>query len=337
MNRLLDIFIDEKTWPKAGKHPKFPSQFHTNLAKETLNIPAMLWMIGYLTTPTSSSGVSLSEFWAWIRYFSAITNDTDNKLRLTKSFANLDPHQKTILSDDFGMGVPMIWLMKSLSLNKIVDGKYFLEKYAASLGAKGIKSKKRGPSKTPDFIARDKNGIWHIIECKGTQSGEKYSGAQLENGIPQKKSIIFPSKYTGQRLVCGLSIGIEDKSTTTLKIIDPEPDDPLKISSENLDFAIDSIDRGTISKFLRISGLETSADSIASPLGSSPNIIQGKSRTKEEKRLEFVEFRNLKATEELFNKKRSKKIFDKQFNGSERTFIFPRDFEINGYPVNRIN
>ncbi len=55
-----------------------------------------------------------------------MTNDKD--MRLTDSFYALDAHQKTILSDDFGMGVPMLWLMSSLSLNQIVDGNYFIQK-----------------------------------------------------------------------------------------------------------------------------------------------------------------------------------------------------------------
>lgn len=44
---------------------------------------------------------------------------------MTRSYADLDAHQKTILSDDFGMGVPIVWLIKHLPLVEIVDGRYF--------------------------------------------------------------------------------------------------------------------------------------------------------------------------------------------------------------------
>lgn len=56
-------------------------------------------------------------------------------MRLTSAYAGLDAHQKTILSDDFGMGVPMLWLEDRLSLEEIVDGRYFLQFVGASVGA----------------------------------------------------------------------------------------------------------------------------------------------------------------------------------------------------------
>ncbi|MCL0329239.1 hypothetical protein M2T10_26750, partial [Escherichia coli] len=71
---------------------------------------------------------------------------------MTRSYADLDAHQKTILSDDFGMGVPMVWLMKNLPLVDIVDGRYFLQRYGASHGAYQHRTAKRGPNKTPDFV-----------------------------------------------------------------------------------------------------------------------------------------------------------------------------------------
>lgn len=43
--------------------------------------------------------MSLSEFWAWVRYLHAVADDPD--LRLTPTFFELEAHQKTILSDDF--------------------------------------------------------------------------------------------------------------------------------------------------------------------------------------------------------------------------------------------
>ena len=61
-------------------------------------------MLGKLTTPIHASGVSLSEHWAWIRYLQAV-NGKKSHLTITRAFSGLDPHQKTILSDDFGVGV----------------------------------------------------------------------------------------------------------------------------------------------------------------------------------------------------------------------------------------
>lgn len=132
MNRKLPIFIDRSTWPTQGVPPFFPRSFKKGLSSYDLNVPAMLLMIGYLTTPVATTGVTLSEFWAWVRYLAAITPN-DHELKLTRSFAELDPHQKTILSDDFGMGVSMLWLTDKLDLDLIVDGRYFMQQYASFL------------------------------------------------------------------------------------------------------------------------------------------------------------------------------------------------------------
>ncbi|RYC37882.1 hypothetical protein DEH81_20860 [Pectobacterium zantedeschiae] len=299
----------------------------------------MLWMIGYLTTPTSSTGVSLSEFWAWVRYFAALTEDDD--IRLTRSFADLDAHQKTILSDDFGMGVPMLWLAEKLSLVRIVDGRYFLQKFSAKTGAAQRRTSKRGPNKTPDFVALDNSGSWHVIECKGTQSSDEYRDQQLGSkgppatgGVAQKKSIIFPPGHTGQRLVCGLRIGITDKMGSELKIIDPEPEDPIKISTKEIPFAFDAATRGVMSKYLRIAGLEVSAEAMASPLGYRPDAVHLKGRTAEGERKEMVNERDDRAKKELRDKYFP--LMNSDFRGPERIFDLPREITVNDEKINRI-
>jgi hypothetical protein len=157
-----------------------------------------------------------------------------SNLSLTQSFWELDAHQKTILSDDFGMGVPILWLSEKLSFVQIIDGRYFMQRIASSLSATQARTAKRGPNKTPDFVARDTSGKWHVIECKGTQSGAEYSLKQLgvkgpppTGGVAQKCSIEFPPGHTGQRLVCGLSIDVEGGSGgSVLKIVDPKAKEP---------------------------------------------------------------------------------------------------------------
>lgn len=343
MKRKLEVITDKETWPKKNRHPLFPATFKAGRDTYDLDIPAMLLMVGYLTTPISSTGVSLSEFWAWIRYFAAISQDND--MKITKSFSDLDAHQKTILSDDFGMGVSMLYLREKLEFSLIVDGRYFLQRYAAGVGATGRKNNKRGPNKTPDFVALDVYGNWHIVECKGTQSGSDYRDRQLGNrssgGISQKMSIIFPQGHTGQRLACGLSIGIEEKSNSTLKIVDPEPEEPTIIKLNQLEFASDAAIRGVLSKFLRITGLEASAEVIASPMGKNPydyrpnDINTTRDRRREHERINLVDERNHKASEELRNRKLTP-VLDKEFSGAERTFILPRDIYVNNRSIRKI-
>lgn len=341
MDRILAVNIDRATWPKPGVRPLFPRCFYSGQRSYDLNIPAMLMMIGYLTTPTSSTGVSLSEFWAWVRYLAAISNEAN--LSLTHSFAELDAHQKTILSDDFGMGVPILWLCDKLSLAQIVDGRYFMQKIAASVGATQRRTAKRGPNKTPDFVARDTAGRWHVIECKGTQSGSEFSEKQLgtkgpppTGGIAQKCSIKFPPGHTGQRLVCGLSIDVEGGSGSVLKIIDPEPEEPFEISSNELIFADDAVNRGVMSRALRMAGFEVTAEAVASPLGRRPDAKRAMSSKAESMRKQMVEERDKRSRSELLEDVEHKKLFGGQFRGREITLELPRGILVNGNPIKKV-
>ncbi len=341
MDRKLRVVIDKTTWPGPGVRPLFPKSFTSGQSSYDLNIPAMLMMIGYLTTPTSSTGVSLSEFWAWVRYLAAISHE-DN-LSLTHSFAELDAHQKTILSDDFGMGVPVLWLCGKLSLEHIVDGRYFMQKIAASVGATQRRTAKRGPNKTPDFVARDTAGRWHVIECKGTQSGSEFGEKQLgikgpppTGGVAQKCAISFPPGHTGQRLVCGLSIDVEGGTGSVLKIVDPEPEDPFEISANQLMYADDAINRGVMSKALRMAGFEVTAETVASPFGRRPDEKRETSRRAESARKQMVEERDKRSRSELRDDVEHSNLFDGKFRGREIAIELPRGIMVNGSPVKMV-
>src|SRR5260370_1985947 len=103
-------------------------------------------------------------------------------------------------------------------------------------------------SKSPDFVALDGQGLFHIIECKGTQSGAKYLEKQIGDGVAQKRSLIFtPESLVAQRLVAGLHIGAYDGSEPSLLIIrDPPPkrEQPrFIIETDELRNIIDPLDR----------------------------------------------------------------------------------------------
>ena len=341
MERKLRVIVDRKTWPGPGIRPLFPKAFAHGQSVHTLNVPAMLLMIGYLTTPPSTTGLSLSEFWAWVRYLAAVSPDSG--MALTRSFADLDPHQKTILSDDFGMGVPLLWLTDKLALDQVVDGRYFMQKLAASVGATQKRTAKRGPNKTPDFVARDDKGRWHVIECKGTQSGREYSATQLGSkgppavgGVAQKCSIIFPSGHTGQRLVCGLSIAVEGGEGSVLKIVDPEPDEPFEVRDNDLGFALDAANRGVMSKALRMAGFEITAETIASPMGASPDALRPSTQAADSIRMRSLNERDQRSREELLGSFGQHKLFEGKFRGREVTVELPRPIIVDGGVVRKV-
>ncbi|MGO6669775.1 hypothetical protein ACC699_07330 [Rhizobium ruizarguesonis] len=304
MERTVRVTIDRNTWPKPPALPTFPSAFNPTVQSWDVSIPALLLTIGYLTTPSHASGVSLSEFWAWVRYLHAISMSPD--LLLTRAFFELDSHQKTILSDDFGMGAPIAWLAENLDLTHIADGRYFIERMRASVGARATPPKKRGPGKAPDFVARDASGVWHVIECKGTQTSGAYRAQQLgragnrpTGGVAQKRTITFPSGYTGQRLVSGLFIGVESGGVpSSLHIIDPEPEDPFEVLRGDMIFADDAITRAATARALRLAGFPESSSAISAPTGRFPGSRPTFGRYERERR-DTIEGKRSRAEYEL--------------------------------------
>lgn len=331
MIRKVDLVVDRLTWPKPPQLPSFPPSFPLKSSTSNVNIQALLLLIGQLTTPPTTQGISLSEYWAYIRYLSAITNDSG--LRLTEDFSKLDAHQKTILSDDFGMGIPMYWLKKRLNLKQIVDGRFFIDTVAASVGATATKTAKRGPNKSPDFVAIDGNGIWHVVECKGTQSGTGYRDTQLKGSqtnagaIQQKLTIKFPSAHTGQRLACGVALATEnDPQITSLKIIDPVTiEDPFVVRDDYLAAAQEAAKRSSVAIGLRLAGFHTASDAVASPVGPRPSSQSTRGR-REERRQAFVRERREGALAEIENRAQQH-VFDfggKRYFGRELSLDFPK-------------
>lgn len=265
MDRALKVIVDHKTWP-AGTPA--PSTFPLVPQLHDVNIPALLLIVGYITTPAHAYGISLSSYWAWVRYLHAISNDAD--FRITTSFADLDAHQKTILSDDFGMGAPLLWLMSALPFDLVCDGRYFIERHAATFGAVTTAAGKRGPQKSADFVFRDLRGIWHVLECKGTQSGARYRTRQMASALDQKRTIYFPSQPASQNLACGLSIGIEAQSSSDLLVMDPTPAEGDVLRVEDLAVAQDAATRAMAARALRLAGYEATANVVAAPSGRDP-------------------------------------------------------------------
>lgn len=265
------------TWPRRVMPRKFP----TFSRRYEVDVAEVLLLIGRLTIPVLASGASLAEFWAYARYIFAW--QSDEALALTPEFAELDAHQKTILSDDIGMGLPLHWLSRRLGLIGVCDGRYFIERYLATYGGTYTgRAAKRGPGKSPDFICASSNGKFHVIECKGTQTSLSYRDEQLglplkkgpRGGRAQKRTVLFPAHIAGERLACGTFISSDPLEASHLKIIDPEDPPLLEVGEENAPMAFDPIARGTLAQMLRASGFPHAANLAAFPEGR-PRGIEG--------------------------------------------------------------
>jgi hypothetical protein len=204
------------------------------------------------------------------------------------------------------MGVPLYWLSSRLNLGPICDGRYFIERVAAQVGAVAIKTSKRGPSKSPDFVAKDASGTWHVIECKGTQSGSDYRDRQFgdlgpppKGGVAQKRTITFPANHPGQKLVCGLNIDVENgRDRTSLRIIDPAADG-WPVSDSELIYADDAAVRATVARSLRLAGFGLASDAVAAPSGATPASREARGRRTEARRQRTIEEKTQRARAEL--------------------------------------
>ena len=342
MEKQLTVTVDESTWPKGG--PPFPHSFHGGSREVDFNIPAMLLTLGYLTTPALSSGASLSEYWAWVRYFCAISDRPD--LRLTNEFSELDPHQKTILSDDFGMAVPIYWLIRTLRLRSITDGRYFIDRLAPDLNVFTERPARRGPRKSPDFVAQDHQGNWHVIECKGTQTGLGYRRQQLGNpqnptqgAVSQKRTITFPAGSTGQRLACGLFIAFENGEVpTNLRIIDPPEEEPFVIDKTHEPLAIETVQRAVAGRSLLLSGFRSASSALVQP-SRQADIPKSALALGLDDHEEYVSERRSRVQEEL-QSRASEPTFtinDDQFFGRAASIELPRTIRAKEKPIRQVS
>jgi hypothetical protein len=228
VQKQVALSIDTASWTNSSaayKHP-YPTNFPSSGGVTTVDFYASLLQLGMLTVPWRGAACSLAAYWAYVRYCAAI-DLTNPVLRLVEEWSDLDSHQKTILSDDWGVGFTTHWLISRLGFQAWCDGRYFIDRLAGlGIATVNRQPKKRGPYKCPDYIFEDDQGRFHIVECKGNQQGNSYLESQMSDGIAQKLTIIFSDEQNqvGQRLVAGFFAAENSSSEpSTLAFADPEP------------------------------------------------------------------------------------------------------------------
>ena len=281
-----------------------------------------------------------------MRYLYTISNDSD--LRITADFANLDSHQKTILSDDFGMGIPIGYLVGALGLTSWSDGRYFMDRMSALVHGPLPVPRQRGPRKAPDFVFMDHAGALHVVECKGGQSGPDARDRQLSStsakgeptgGVVQKRMVLLPAHLQGQRLACDLSIGISGKpGPSDLKIVDPEFEPEFDLSEADDTVISDPIVRSGLAKSLRGAGFPATAAAIAVPSGPSARAksVETSPAPLRESRRSVIDQRNAAARAELGAAGAARfTIGDTKLVGREVTMVLPVPLTIDGATYRR--
>ncbi|WP_133645640.1 hypothetical protein [Paraburkholderia flava] len=253
MQKKIQIRVSHKHG-SAGLLPSLPYT-----ATWQCNVLTTLLWIGVLTSPPRYTGVDLSTFWAWLRYASAIS-ERYSGLRLKPVWSEIDTHQMSVMSDDFGMGFVCHYLAEQHGIQAFANTNYLLD---SLVGVVSLHPSKRGPAKSPDFIGIDANSRLHVLECKGTQTSTSYLSAALETGIDQKNNFsngtIFASSMVG-----GIYIPQHaSKEDALLMYIDPKVDSRIQklenLSPEVIEAAIYRI---SFAKELMAAGLWQTASAI---------------------------------------------------------------------------
>lgn len=315
LSKEIRVVIDQESWEEKP----LPSWAVGYSATQTIDVATALLMLGSVTTPNGLSAGSPERYWACIRYFSACMASPD--LRIQTAFMDLDPHQKSILSDDFGVALSMTWLLSQMGgARNIVDGRQFMINMGVRESEEGVPPPKVGNRKCPDFVMEDVCGKFHILECKGTQSGRAYLDRAMATGQIQKQGIRLPKAVRGESLVIGISLAGEGQERNSeLVVVDPE-DEPLTIvKKSDVKKASETLVRLSVAQGLNLNGFSRLAFEMSWPgdldaLGEEARLLTGVERKalaigrenrgplwQEEAKLELVSERNIeeRVTQEM--------------------------------------
>ncbi len=218
-------------------------------------------LIGLLTTPPRYTGLSLTHYWAWLKYSTAIHRPTA-KLKLRRILGELDPHQKTVLADDFGIGFPCHYLIDQHSFEDFADTNFLLQHVFSGVVTEASKPL-NGPAKMPDFIAVDSSGALHILECKGTQTSRAYLSDALVKGIAQKNNLSNGSIFSSC-MVGGIYVPrFKGRKSAEIMFVDPEPAGIAeKLGALGKEEVAKAVRRVSLAKTLAATGLIHSASTI---------------------------------------------------------------------------
>ncbi|WP_233967293.1 hypothetical protein [Pectobacterium polaris] len=258
MKKNITVTINSNSFPKGQGQYYIPL---TNVNK--IDVNCMLIHTALWTRPPKLTGFNLSDFWAWLRYFPAFSK-TSPDLRLRKEWKDIDPHQKTILSDEIGVGSTTFTLIDTLGFQGFIDAIYVLE--TLNLTHLLLKKSKNGQGKTPDYIGLDNFGRIIALECKGTQNKIKDLHKAITKGIGQKVNL---TKNPVSQIKIGLVGGIfipqfDNPQNAFIHFCDPDWSEFDKIISEvDTQDLTKAIIRGSVIKQLYLAGANNSANELS--------------------------------------------------------------------------
>ena len=132
---------------------------------------------------------TLSASWATRRYFWAISDSptAGRRFRLSPDVIDLDFHQKTLPSDEFGIG------MAGLVLEQLFDAGSSVDVSAALKDANLYQDVRQSGTAQPDFLMWNPAPTmpYYVVECKGCQTSLAATTNQIRRGLEQVPSLVL--------------------------------------------------------------------------------------------------------------------------------------------------
>jgi hypothetical protein len=184
VNRRVRVAVDGSSWP-ANQVPAGIRRISPSLV---VSVESALLGLALCTRPPRVYGFDLADLWAWLRYIPAIDAGVDLKLR--PEWNQLDAHQKTILSDDFGVALSLFVLRSALDITYIADTRWVIQVILPGQFGYLAGGARRGPKKAPDYFFVTKTGDVGVLECKGSQTNLRGLKNAMRTGAIQKRNVL---------------------------------------------------------------------------------------------------------------------------------------------------
>ncbi len=216
----------EQSLLAAGKLPSGAKA--AQLVPALANTPLMtfraidlLRKTGELTTPQWANMARLSASWATRRYFWAIAaaSTSPGKFRINPECKDLDFHQKTLMSDEFGVG------FAGLTMERLFNSNAWVDVSVALADRTRYQNVRRQGRLQPDYLMWQDtpNAPYYVVECKGSQTQRGVSMDQIRRGLEQVPALRFGRQGRQvERLVVATLL---QTTNTTVFIIDPEDEE----------------------------------------------------------------------------------------------------------------
>jgi hypothetical protein len=238
-SRANDLLAQQKV-PPDTKTPIAVTSL-AGVPSVTIRPIDLLRKIGDLTTPSDVNMAKLSASWATRRYFWAIAEPLgqNQNFRLSKDARTMDFHQKTLLSDEFGIGLGGLLVERFFNAGIAIDVSEALRRPGEHQDVQ------QSGAAQPDYLMWDPapNTPYYVVECKGCQTSRDAVIDQLRRGLEQVRTLIFG---TGARPVITLVVASHMQALkTTVYFVDPPKGPPDENGPSESDATSERIDRNT--------------------------------------------------------------------------------------------